>query len=818
MRELVGVSLTPEAIGARLTGVVPLSRQEAAEIAAHAGARPVLRAALANPAAVEQAALLLGEIGHPDDLEPLLKALLEAQDAPRQDVLLEALARLGEPALEPLAQLARFPRLELMRLRVAHGLASMACLHESTADRVAQLFIELVERPDLVEQEVAQLSLWLDVLDRREAFPVLERRLNGMPTSTYNEARLNEWKARPPGPHPDRLQFLQPFERFLAEHRAEYFRLLAELINQAAVLPGRLGTWRERFDADLAQLRAREVCVPDVGRNDPCPCGSGRKYKKCHLESDDETARLMGLVRAVAWPSVGHGMLPSEQWERLERDELRRHLEILALPSASERAERETGDYLLWSCAQNHILHGLWGPARELATLVAASQQGHPALNYDEIALVAQSTDRFISGGEPPLADLQFMLNSANFALAWENLRQAWWTDPEEGLRVYRTVLEARPGLLWTAAALAETARSCAPDRALPEVRAALKRAREGGSQPPPGLPEQACPVWVLEAYVQDLEVAVARSKQFEGLARRLLERPVEDKLSPGLELTRSRYQALDADLKRNLEEIPADQPARRQEVRKLSEERRLQLAFELGQHFQTVVASEAVAGASRPGEVLWVLPHKAQPGLQSQTFSWLSFVPYEGDSPIAHCANALGEVVRSSRARSAQLIPCTWRGFAAWLLRVDTDETELDEMARLIASDKLDCPFVDALWAPLERELKLSSAPDLEREGEPSLEEEPGELGLYLSRVLTRMLRHRKVGAAHTDKSLFVRGVPTRLRGQLKDLLEELIAQGYMREKPTVTGAHISLEPARLAEIKRFLAGEDGLPGISLA
>ena len=23
----------------------------------------------------------------------------------------------------------------------------------------------------------------------------------------------------------------------------------------------------------------------DVGRNDPCPCGSGKKYKKCHGDS-----------------------------------------------------------------------------------------------------------------------------------------------------------------------------------------------------------------------------------------------------------------------------------------------------------------------------------------------------------------------------------------------------------------------------------------------------------------------------------------------------------------------------------------------------
>ena len=26
---------------------------------------------------------------------------------------------------------------------------------------------------------------------------------------------------------------------------------------------------------------------PRVGRNDPCPCGSGKKYKKCHLPADE---------------------------------------------------------------------------------------------------------------------------------------------------------------------------------------------------------------------------------------------------------------------------------------------------------------------------------------------------------------------------------------------------------------------------------------------------------------------------------------------------------------------------------------------------
>jgi hypothetical protein len=27
------------------------------------------------------------------------------------------------------------------------------------------------------------------------------------------------------------------------------------------------------------------------GRNDPCPCGSGKKYKKCHLAQDEAEAR-----------------------------------------------------------------------------------------------------------------------------------------------------------------------------------------------------------------------------------------------------------------------------------------------------------------------------------------------------------------------------------------------------------------------------------------------------------------------------------------------------------------------------------------------
>jgi uncharacterized protein YecA (UPF0149 family) len=31
--------------------------------------------------------------------------------------------------------------------------------------------------------------------------------------------------------------------------------------------------------------------TPSVGRNEPCPCGSGRKYKQCCLDKDEAKAR-----------------------------------------------------------------------------------------------------------------------------------------------------------------------------------------------------------------------------------------------------------------------------------------------------------------------------------------------------------------------------------------------------------------------------------------------------------------------------------------------------------------------------------------------
>jgi preprotein translocase subunit SecA len=35
-------------------------------------------------------------------------------------------------------------------------------------------------------------------------------------------------------------------------------------------------------NSSLGPVARATAAVPEVGRNDPCPCGSGKKYKKCH--------------------------------------------------------------------------------------------------------------------------------------------------------------------------------------------------------------------------------------------------------------------------------------------------------------------------------------------------------------------------------------------------------------------------------------------------------------------------------------------------------------------------------------------------------
>ncbi len=78
---------------------------------------------------------------------------------------------------------------------------------------------------------------------------------------------------------------------------AKLAELLAEDVKEAAMTPETATTIIkptevviEAFDAAMSGRRPGEkqgtiVASEKVGRNEPCPCGSGKKYKKCHGEA-----------------------------------------------------------------------------------------------------------------------------------------------------------------------------------------------------------------------------------------------------------------------------------------------------------------------------------------------------------------------------------------------------------------------------------------------------------------------------------------------------------------------------------------------------
>jgi preprotein translocase subunit SecA len=55
----------------------------------------------------------------------------------------------------------------------------------------------------------------------------------------------------------------------------------APRVPPAAAMPGSRGQ-APAVSSSLGPVGRATAAVPEVGRNDPCPCGSGKKYKKCH--------------------------------------------------------------------------------------------------------------------------------------------------------------------------------------------------------------------------------------------------------------------------------------------------------------------------------------------------------------------------------------------------------------------------------------------------------------------------------------------------------------------------------------------------------
>ena len=79
-----------------------------------------------------------------------------------------------------------------------------------------------------------------------------------------------------------------------------------------------LGILPERMDRVISASGTLRRAVAKVGRNDPCPCGSGKKYKKCCFEKDQERLHHSSEVAGVTTEELEVMPEPFLTQERIE--------------------------------------------------------------------------------------------------------------------------------------------------------------------------------------------------------------------------------------------------------------------------------------------------------------------------------------------------------------------------------------------------------------------------------------------------------------------------------------------------------------------
>ena len=113
-------------------------------------------------------------------------------------------------------------------------------------------------------------------LDKRDTLPEFCRSCE-VRFACHGGCPKNRFTQTPDGE--DGLNYLCGGYKIFFNHIDKSMRIMCDLLNQG------------RAPSELATVLAAQEAEPhlDVGRNDPCPCGSGKKYKKCHGDSPSET-------------------------------------------------------------------------------------------------------------------------------------------------------------------------------------------------------------------------------------------------------------------------------------------------------------------------------------------------------------------------------------------------------------------------------------------------------------------------------------------------------------------------------------------------
>jgi hypothetical protein len=215
----------------------------------------------------------LAQLRTEEAIAPLLKLLQRADDAWDDWVCVDlpkTLAQFGVATLAPLTvYLADATHGERARVAAAEAIGLIGETHaELRADCVARLCAQLDRFGEQSETFNAFLISPLWDLRAVEALPAIER--------AFAAGRVDESIN---GDVEDvQIEFGLKLQREHPRKPNSLTRLGEKL--RAAPAAEELDQEFDSFDPDAA-ISVPYIAPPKVGRNEPCPCGSGKKYKKC---------------------------------------------------------------------------------------------------------------------------------------------------------------------------------------------------------------------------------------------------------------------------------------------------------------------------------------------------------------------------------------------------------------------------------------------------------------------------------------------------------------------------------------------------------
>ncbi|MBF0370894.1 MAG: SEC-C domain-containing protein [Magnetococcales bacterium] len=195
----------------------------------------------------------------------------------------------------------------------------------------------------------------------------------------------------------------------------------------------RLTDMAPRVELGFASRAKRDTPVPKIGRNDPCPCQSGKKYKQCHLDKEEAVDWKIGsptpAIRAMSVAQLIH-RLPLEA------------LDTVPLEKASPLAITEMAG----------VYHrtGQVDRAMELLKGVLDGEREDPHILFDY--WIARYAEWLVEAGRPPEAE-QFLMDeydAARKVKAWQVAQKlaAYYLDqgdPDNAQTWVEVALETAP-------------------------------------------------------------------------------------------------------------------------------------------------------------------------------------------------------------------------------------------------------------------------------------------------------------------------------------------------------------------------------------